>query len=79
MSLGVGCWFEGSSTLFLVNLVQMDAIRQEVLEGLQQVAIEDLLVLCAAFSITVADAKKTNKKSCRKCPDQISDIRTSGG
>ena len=41
----------------------MDAIRQDVLEGLQQVDIEDLLVVCAAVNVQVADTKKTNKKA----------------
>ena len=41
----------------------MDAIRQDVLEGLPQVEIEDLLVVCAAVNVQVADTKKTNKKA----------------
>ena len=41
----------------------LEALRGEVLEGLQQVDIDTLLSVCGELTINIPDAKKTKKRA----------------
>ena len=41
----------------------LEELRSEVLEGLQQVDVEALLLICSELTINIPDAKQTKKRA----------------